>query len=549
MASDASPPGTDEVKVRRRRRREQEVRRKEAQKEVDIEELTSAGHRALQEGRTEDALSCFNNGLKAAQQLQDYRVVRACSFNLGAAYVEAGQPKKGLDFLHQAQPGQKADRLPDLQFNLALAHNALGQSKEAAAYFLQAAQLYRSQGDGGSEGDACMEMSRCYSRVQDWSLAVQGFRRAAESYRVAAMLGSATAALKEAGSHMIQSDQFSHDDIIGVLTECLSLTDSITDPRILGELYLSVGMSYCRLRCFQEAVQCFQQALGPSAQQPPLLAKVLHNLGAALNSLGQFTSAVGYHRLAAGLYGSLGCRGDQARCFSNLAFACSQLGDEEEAAESFILSLQGFRDTEDHLAQVQVCESLAECYLKQRKQQKAVQLYKQALAALSHCKESSSGVQDRLVERLTAALRQSLQRPRPLRPHPLSPPVGQLVRRSDITQSPGRASNQQPDDQRGAGHGSQQEATGRQEAAEHCGSAGGGAAEGPEYMSMVPGLHSSDQSDQLQHSELWSDRENPHTDSETSLVQKAEAPSTSSGDIREATPPAARWRSRFCLLM
>ncbi len=40
---------------------------------------------------------------------------------------------------------------------------------------------------------------------------------------------------------------------------------------------------------------------------------------------------------------------------------------------------------EDHLAQVQVCESLAECYLKQRKQQKAVQLYKQALSALSHC--------------------------------------------------------------------------------------------------------------------------------------------------------------------
>lgn len=73
MASDASPPGTDEVKVRRRRRREQEVRRKEAQKEVDIEELTSAGHRALQEGRTEDALSCFNNGLKAAQQVRTLR--------------------------------------------------------------------------------------------------------------------------------------------------------------------------------------------------------------------------------------------------------------------------------------------------------------------------------------------------------------------------------------------------------------------------------------------------------------------------------------------
>lgn len=70
-----------------------------------------------------------------------------------------------------------------------------------------------------------------------------------------------------------------------------------------GELYLSVGVSYVQLRCFLEAVQCFQQALGPTAEQPPLLAKVLHNLGAAQNSVGEFAAAVPNHKLAAGLYG------------------------------------------------------------------------------------------------------------------------------------------------------------------------------------------------------------------------------------------------------
>lgn len=45
---------------------------------------------------------------------------------------------------------------------------------------------------------------------------------------------------------------------------------------------------------------------------------------------------------------------------------------------------------EDHLAQVQVCESLAECYLRQRKQQKAVELYKQALTGLSHCQVATA---------------------------------------------------------------------------------------------------------------------------------------------------------------
>ncbi|XP_030014246.1 tetratricopeptide repeat protein 24 [Sphaeramia orbicularis] len=447
----------EEVKVRRRRKRRKAEVPPEVQA-VDIEELTTHGHDALQNGQMDAALSCFKDALKAAERLQDSRVLSACSFNLGAAYVEAGKPHRGLNFLRRAQPGPKADRLPDLQFNLALAHNALGQTQEAATYFLQAAQLYRSQGDGGNEGDACMEMSRCHALNQDWTLAAQGFLRGAESYRVAGMLDSSATALKEAGSHMVKSDEFSQSDIISVLSECLSMTDSIPDPRTLGEIYLSVGVSYCRLRCFEEAVECFQKAVGPASQQPPLLAKVLHNLGAALNSEGQFRQALDYHRLAVGLYGSLGFRGDQARCFSNLAFACSQLGEEEEAAESFIHALQAFKDTADHRAQVQVCESLAECYLKQRKQQKAIQLYKQALTSLSHCQDDSADVGDHLVERLTSVLQQSLSvsprrrhppRPHPTRPYPLSPPV----RRHDITQSPSRTSNQQPAEQKGEGPG------------------------------------------------------------------------------------------------
>ncbi|KAK2909598.1 hypothetical protein Q8A73_007313 [Channa argus] len=554
MASDTSHPGEAEVNVRRWRQRE--VRRRKISA-VDIEELTSAGHRALKDGRIKDALSCFKDALKTAEELQDSRVFRACSFNLGAAYVEAGHPQKGLNFLQQAELGPKADRIPDIQFNLALAHSALGQSQVATAHFLQAANLYRSQGAGRSEGDACMEMGHCYGRTREWALAVHGFLRAAETYKVASMLDSAATALKEAGSHMVQSDQFSHDDIVNVLTECLSLTDSIKDPWTLGNLYQSVGTSFCQLRCFKEAVQCFQAALGPTAQWPPLLAKVLHNLGAALNSMGRFTNAMGYHHLAAGIYGSLGYRGDQARCFSNLAFAYSQLDDEEEAAESFIHALQGFRDTEDHLAQVQVCESLAECYLKQRKQQKAVELYKEALSALSHCKDRPTRLWDRLVDGLTGALQQgltvSLQRSRtltqcPPRSNPRSSPVRQPIRKSDTTQSPGSVSNHQPE-QRGEGPAGQ-EATGRQEVR--------GASDRAEHKSVAPGLHSfyqSDQFDQVQHSELlapntpgelWSDTKNPPAESETSL---AEALPTGTGDIIEMPTPMSSRRSQFCSLM
>ncbi|KAM4736449.1 uncharacterized protein ttc24 [Anableps anableps] len=584
MASDESPPDKEEVKRR--------SRRKLQKKAADIEDLTSAGHRALEEGQPQDALTCFKQALKMAIQVQDSGVLRACSFNLGAAYVEAGRPQKGLDFLRRAQSGPKAERLPDLQFNMALAHNALGQNQEAAAYFLQAAQLYRSQGDGGSEGEACMEMGRCYSRIQvrtrtrfmlsqsnhprrfrDWSLAVQSFLRAAESYKVASMLDSAAAALKDAGSHMIQSDQFDHDNISGVLTECLSLSNSVDDPSILGELYLSVGVAYCHIRCFQEAVTCLQRALEPAAQRPPLLAKVLHNLGAALNALGEFSSAVDYHRLAAGLYGSQGCRGDQARCFNNLAIACSRLGDDQEAAESFILALQGFRDTEDHLAEVQVCELLADCYLRQKKQQKAVQLYKQALSALSHCKEAA-GVQDRLVERLAAAL-QGLTVTQvgaagtpppsmtPPTPPSMTPPTEQLhhpqqhatppshlqhlshigIRKDDMTQS--RAANQHLDEQRAESPREEAESSSRQAAADPEGGVTGTA----DSMSVTPGLHLSEPSEKLHHGELWLDGDNPFIDSEVSSPEQVGEGCTCSGDLRKAASPESSWRSRLCSLM
>ncbi|XP_028984022.1 tetratricopeptide repeat protein 24 [Betta splendens] len=551
MASDTSHPGEEDVKVRRKRK-EHDVRRKKVSA-PDIEVLTSAGHRALKDGQIEEALSWFKDALKNAQQLQDSRVLQACSFNLGAAYVEAGQPQRALDFLQKAAPGPKAKRIPDLQFNLALAHNALGQSQAAADYFLQAAHLYRSQGAGGSEGDACMEMGHCYTRTQDWSLAVQAFLRAADSYKVAAMLDSAASALKEAGSQMVQSEQFSYDDIVSVLAECLSLTDNIKDPRTLSELYLSVGVSYCWIRCFKEAVQCFQAALGPAAQCPPLLAKVLHNLGAALNSVGQFKSAVSYHRLAAGLYGSQGHRGNQARCFSNLAFAYSQLSEEEEAAESFIHALQGFRDTEDHLAQVQTCEALAECYLNQRKQHKAIQLYKEALSVLSHCKDNTDQVRDRLVEQLTAALQQNLpvslqrpcpHRPRPHRPHPQSSPVGLHSRMSETSKSPSKPSDCQPAEQNKEEAGSKEEPKGQWDV--------GGANDGAEFRTSAPQLQRSGQSDQQQLSEpllphttntsgeVWLDTEDPVSNSQTLL-----APPIIKGDIIKTS----QWRSRFCSLM
>lgn len=97
-------------------------------------------------------------------QLKETKVQRACAFNLGAAYVEAGKPQKGLEFLSQAERSERGERVADLQFNLAAAHEALDDHEQAVRHYQQAAQLYRSQGDGSSEGDTCIRLAHCRLR-------------------------------------------------------------------------------------------------------------------------------------------------------------------------------------------------------------------------------------------------------------------------------------------------------------------------------------------------------------------------------------------------
>ncbi|XP_062393639.1 tetratricopeptide repeat protein 24 [Sardina pilchardus] len=376
----------------------------ESQAQADIDKLTSAGHSALKRGDCLEALNCFKKAYKAAVEIKETKVHRACAFNLGAAYVEAGKPQKGLDFLRKAQPGERRERVADLQYNLGVAHEALEDLAQAAGHYLQAAQLYRSQGDGSSEGDTCMKLARCHIRMKDWIQAAEVFQRAAESYRVAGRLDSAAVALKQASTHMLQSGSFSSEDVIGVLSQCLELSVSLTDQHTLGKLYNELGLSFSQLKLFGEAAECYEQALPLVRSKPRRLAVVLQNLGAVHNTLGQYQQALDYHREAAALHGSQGSRRAQGRCFSNLAFALTQLGELEEAGESYLHALQAFKDTEDHMGQWQACEGLGEIRLQLRDPDKATLYYKQALGMLSKCKDADGSVQERLVNKLSEAL-------------------------------------------------------------------------------------------------------------------------------------------------
>ncbi|XP_073781711.1 tetratricopeptide repeat protein 24 isoform X3 [Danio rerio] len=405
MASDGSTV-RDVDQKQKQKQNKADVEDSDAQ--VQIHRLTTAGHAALRSRDYHAALQHFKSAFKTASKQRERRVRRACALNLGAAYVESGDAQKGLEVLMRLQPGARGQRMADLQFNLATAHEALQELEQAKTHYQQAAQLYRSQGDADAEGDACCRLAHCQQLTQEWTEAAESLQRAAESYRTAGNASAAALVLKDAGKHMLQSGCCARDDIISVLTDSLELSAHIQDQDTRGKLLNDVGLSFSQMRLFSEACVCYEQALPLVSAKPQRLAVVLQNLGAVHNTQGQFQQALRFHREAAALHGSQGSRGAQGRCFSNLGFALVELGELEEAWESYTHAQQAFRDTDDACGQYQVSEGLGGIKLQMKDPERAAVHYQDALRMLCRCQDVSSSVQERLVSKLSEALQQKL---------------------------------------------------------------------------------------------------------------------------------------------
>ncbi|XP_015427195.1 PREDICTED: tetratricopeptide repeat protein 24 [Myotis davidii] len=421
--------------------------------EASIQVLTRAGHRALLARQNHEALTSFQRAFLLASKAsreRDTPLLRACAFNLGAAYVETGHPARGLELLLRAQPEEKAQGRchGDQCFNVASAYQALGHLPQALAWYCRALGHYQPLGD---QGQVRAKMGACYQALGQPELAAQCLQEASQAYAQAGQPRAAALALGAAAGCMLKSGQHGLGEVVQVLEESWRLAEMSTEQRLLGQLYNDLGLGYSQLQLFPLALEAFLQAL-PLCRGPGEEATVLRNLGMAHNALGNYQEARGFHQKAADLHGSVGQRWEQGRSFGSLAFALSQLGDHKAARDNYLHALQAAQDTGDVKGQWQACEGLGAAAARLGQHDQALKYYKEALA---QCQKEPDSVRERLVAKLADAMRTHLAQggldpthtpisaPGKPRPPGGAGPAGTPAR---LGRSPGDAKHSNPND-------------------------------------------------------------------------------------------------------
>lgn len=238
ITTTSTPTAPMRCKKRQKKKKEKAESREAAQEGgwVDaIQGLTQAGYGALAVGAGREAVGFFRKALLLSRDTASPQLHRACAFNLGAAYVETGKPKKGLEFLLQSQPSEaeSRDHLGSLYFSVGAAHEGLQDFPKALECFEKIAGQTGAR-QAGSRAGTRVQMGCCYLGMRDPARAARCFLDAARSYAAAESPEAAAVALSRASGSMLQSRRFRAAEIAGVLAQCRSLCEIIPDLALRG---------------------------------------------------------------------------------------------------------------------------------------------------------------------------------------------------------------------------------------------------------------------------------------------------------------------------
>ncbi|KAM8974210.1 tetratricopeptide repeat protein 24-like [Pelodytes ibericus] len=374
--------------------------------EAEIHSLCKDGKESLNDDDISTALKHFKKAYILSCKLTNKKLQKSCLFNLGAAYICVGKPKKALKCLVKSRTNGLEDQDGDLYFNVAAAYDEMKEHGKAVKFYEKAINEYGFD-EVNNIADALIKLGYCFVAIEELPSAAHSFRLAGHSYVKIAKADDGVMAMREAANYMIKSQHFSKTEVMLTLNSCVQSCKAVKDKKLLGTLYNHIGLHYAEIKCFREAEKCFTESMNLCSGKLFSIRKMavlLQNLGAVDNALYQYEKSLRSHAEAADMYGTLGERNAQGQCLCNLAFAYSQLRNYDMAEFYYLQALNAFVDAGDLLRQWQVSEGLGATYFGLGNHDQSIFYYKQALTLFGKSKETSDLPRERILQKLADAI-------------------------------------------------------------------------------------------------------------------------------------------------
>ncbi|XP_048375661.1 tetratricopeptide repeat protein 24-like [Sphaerodactylus townsendi] len=373
--------------------------------QTEIQSLLKAGITLFHDNQDPRALAAFKKAFLLSSRLPEPHVQAKCLFNLGAAYIASGKPKKGLKCTWKARKMGAMEEDGDFSFNIAAAYDNLREYAKAAKFYEKAVCEYETR-KTPNVADALVKLAYCLASTGDSASAAESFRLAGWAYQEVQQPEDAAMAMREAANYFLRSPKYHPEDVLQALHACSQLCAGIADLELLGKLHNHLGLHYAELKHFGQAKVHFAKALRLCRGENFAIRKravLLQNLGAVHNATEEFQWALKYHREAADAYRALGETASQAQCLYNLANAYSQLGDYHDARLHYQQALKAFGEAGDLYGEAQGCEGLGTVHLCLGDSDQATGYYKQALTLFGKSKEASDIPRERILQKLADA--------------------------------------------------------------------------------------------------------------------------------------------------
>ncbi|XP_052796951.1 uncharacterized protein LOC128229230 isoform X1 [Mya arenaria] len=337
----------------------------------EIGYLALEGKKFHDERNLTEAIKCYDKAYQLSRELNVDEVERTCAFNLGAVFIAEGQVETGLSYLHKATPPEglsDARCNGDLYFNIGLGQEKLGDEAKALENYEKAFKRYKAYESGNTELlNQCFD--KCVYLFVKWKRHVDASRLCQEMADVYDMNNDhlhRAEKLCEKADYLRRGTGVEQGDILKAAEECMNVINSShpqgTDCHLAGKVLNDLGLVFTQVQEYNHATTCFEKAHEmiqmSHTSNNQLRAVILQNLGAAYNFTCDFQRAIKYHEDAADIYAKIKYRNGQGQCYTNLAFAHSQLGNMKDAEVAFNHALLAAKDTDDKHMKWQAFEGL-----------------------------------------------------------------------------------------------------------------------------------------------------------------------------------------------